>query len=255
MRILVFSLLLLLALPAPTPASDAFVVGVDPQSPPFSSLGRAEFSGFDVDMIYALAKEMNAEAGLAPIKHTEFESALNKGDIDAAISGIFLPEHPAPGLDYSAPYFEGGQRILVRIDTTDVTQAKDLNGLIVGTRLGTPAAETLYKLAPMAMPSLFTRIEDAYRELMRNDLDAVFYDSAAVDAHAVELCQGKVKIVGPVYEQRPYVIALRRDSPFKARLDAAIESLHASGKFEIIRKRWFGEAGATAPCAPKAPAQ
>lgn len=249
MHILILLLALFAASPAcPAPAQDTLVVGVDDQAPPFSFLDNNHFAGFDVDLIHALTEAADAEAGLTSVIRRDIVSALRDGKIDAAISGLILPRAPLPGITFSAPYLEGGLRILVRADTTDITGAEDLNGRIVGVLMDSPSANSLYSAAPSAMPSMFVRLEDSYQELVRGDLDAVWVDALVVEAHALDHCQGKVKTVGPVYASEAHVIFLREGSPWKDRLDAAIAKLETEGTIRELREKWFGKTGDGKPC-------
>lgn len=247
MRTFLLLAALMLGLTTPAPGADPLVVGVDTDSRPFASLERTSFSGFDVELIRALGQAMDADVGITAVPRKDFQAALASGRIDAALSGMQLPARPDPALAYSVAYLTGGQRILVLATTGDIAEARDLDGLLVGARLGSPALDVLYEHAPLAMPSLFPRIEDAYAELLRGDLDAVLQDALTADGYALAFCGGKAKTVGPEYDSRPFVILLRADSPWKARLDKAIAALREDGTIETLRKKWF-----EAPTAPQA---
>ncbi len=255
MRTLLLLLVLTLVHPLAARGLEPLVVGVDPESRPFTVLDKTSFTGLDVELIRALSDVMDADAGLTAVSRGEARGALVSGRIDAYVSGLLLPAHPDPALAYSAAYLDGGLRLLVRADNTDIGGAQDLGGMIVGARLGSPAADALYELAPLAMPSLFTHIEDAVTELEKGDLDAILHDALLVDGPLSVHAHG-LRAVGPVYDPRPYVIELRAGSPWKAPLDAAIATLRADGTIETLRRRWFpapGEAPVTAP-APAKPA-
>ncbi len=112
-------------------------VGTNAEYPPFESVdANGKIIGFDIDLMNAIGKA----AGFTPqFTNTKWDGifvALASGEFDAVSSAVTITEERKQAMAFSDPYFNAGQMIAVKTDST-VTKPKDLAGKKVGVQLGT----------------------------------------------------------------------------------------------------------------------
>lgn len=109
--------------------------------PPFESELGNKAVGFDIDMIDLVAKKLGVIQKLVdtPFETIKTGSALNAGKCDVAAAGVTITAARAKFIDYSQPYFNATQALLVEkglgVTSLDDIKAKKL-------KLGSQAATT-----------------------------------------------------------------------------------------------------------------
>ena len=122
--------------------AQTLVVGTNAEFPPFEYLGDdGEPEGFDIALIKAIGEKlgMNVE-----VQNMEFDSlvAAIGSKIDVAIAGMTIDEERQKTVDFSDPYYDAVQYVIVSADSdmaakgADAAMA-DLEGLTIGCQLGT----------------------------------------------------------------------------------------------------------------------
>ena len=98
-------------------------VGLDASFPPFESLDAAgSVIGFDPDLADAIAEALGAEPVFVNVGFDGLYDALWAGRVDVVISGLPYDPRRTQDVNYSQPYFNAGQVLVVRADDTDFTQ-------------------------------------------------------------------------------------------------------------------------------------
>ena len=83
-------------------------------------------------------------------------------------------------------------------------------------------------------------IEKAYYLLEAGEVDAVVFDAPVLQHYALKKGKGRVKVVGLVFQQQNYGIALQVDSPLREAINIALLKLVESGVYKEIHDKWFG---------------
>ena len=83
-------------------------------------------------------------------------------------------------------------------------------------------------------------VEKAYPLLESGKVDAIVYDAPVLQHHASRKGKGKVKVVGLLFEEQNYGIALQVRSPYREKINIALLKLIESGGYQEIVDRWFG---------------
>jgi polar amino acid transport system substrate-binding protein len=71
-------------------------------------------------------------------------------------------------------------------------------------------------------------------------VEAVVYDAPVLLSYAATAGQGRVQVVGPVFAQEPYSIALPIGSPYRKAINRALLELTQDGTYQRLYTRWFG---------------
>lgn len=116
---------------------------------------------------------------------------------------------------------------------------EDLSGKQVATVRGSTAAE--YLLFQGIQPHLFEQAEDAYQALLNDAVDAVVYDAPVLQHYVANAGQGRVKLVGVVFQSINYGVALPQDSPYRETINLALLKLIERKEYQQLHEAWFGD--------------
>ncbi|OHY80728.1 glutamine ABC transporter substrate-binding protein GlnH [Marinobacter sp. AC-23] len=234
---------LALTVAAGTVSAETLRVATDPSFVPFEMLDQetGEMIGFDMEIIAEVAERAGFDYNLNTMDFNGIIPALQTGNVDIAIAGITITDEREKIVDFSDPYYDSGLRILIRQDNEDVTEISDLEGLKIGSKIGSTSYDYLKKnLDENDGVTPYPGSSDMYMALMSGAVDAVFYDAPNVGYFARTKGEGKVKTVGELYEGQQYGIALKNGSEWVDEVNEAIASMKEDGTYKTIYEKWFG---------------
>jgi ABC-type proline/glycine betaine transport system substrate-binding protein/ABC-type amino acid transport substrate-binding protein len=114
----------------------------------------------------------------------------------------------------------------------------DLFGKQVATVEKSTAADYL---AGQGIPAV--KVEDvdkAYPLLESGKVEAIVYDAPVLQHYASRTGKGKVKVVGLLFQEQNYGIALQVQSPYREKINIALLKLIETGSYQEIADKWFG---------------
>jgi ABC-type amino acid transport substrate-binding protein len=119
-----------------------------------------------------------------------------------------------------------------------IDSPRDLFGKQVATVEKSTAADYL---AGQGIPAVKVEdVEQAYPLLESGKADAIVYDAPVLQHHASKTGKGKVKVVGLLFQEQNYGIALQVQSPYREKINIALLKLIESGAYQEIIDKWFG---------------
>jgi len=220
-------------------------VVTDPSFVPFEMMDQetGEMVGFDMDIISELSERAGFEYNLRTMDFNGIIPAVQTGNVDIAIAGITITEERAEIVDFSDPYYDSGLRILVSANDDSVQQLEDLEGKKIGTKVGSTSYDFLEEnLGDEADITPYPGSSDMYMALLGGSVDAVFYDAPNVAYFAQTRGEGRVKVVGDLYEGQQYGIVFVKGSDWVEPVNEALADMNADGTYDEIYEKWFGEA-------------
>lgn len=242
-----FSVLVLLVLPYASHADEKPTLRAvtDPSFVPFEMMDResGEMVGFDIDILREVARRAGFDYTLQTMSFNGIIPALQTGNVDIAIAGITITEKREKIVDFSAPYYDSGLRLLVPAAQSAIASVDDLAGKRVACKIGS----TSYDFLQMRVGDKAGEIipypdsTDMYMALMSGSVDAVLYDAPNVSYFAKTRGRGRVKTVGPLYQGQQYGIALVEGSPWRKAVNDALAAMRKDGTYADIHEKWFGE--------------
>lgn len=240
LKAMLLGLTLSLALPAAQAADKELIVATDTAFVPFEFKQDGKYTGFDIQLWEAIAKEAGLKYRLQPMDFNGIIPGLQTHNIDAALAGITIREDRAKVIDFSDPYYESGLAILVNNDSS-IKTAKDLEGKTVAVKIGTATVDYLKANVPSAKLKLFPNIDNAFLELATGRVDAVVHDTPNVQYYAKTAGKGKVKVVGSLKSGDFYGIAFPKGSELVPVVNKALAALQANGTYDKLYEHWFGK--------------
>jgi polar amino acid transport system substrate-binding protein len=121
---------------------------------------------------------------------------------------------------------------------SNISGPGDLGGKSVAAPTGT-TAETFARGAGAKLFGV-EKITDAYPLLIAGTVDAIVYDSPALQYYAATRGRGSVRMVGGVFQHESYGIAVNKGSPLREQISTTVLQLREDGTHQKIREKWFG---------------
>ena len=221
------------------PARTSFIMGIDPEYPPFSYLGDdGSYTGFDVEVCQAVCDSLGWELKIFGVNWDEKLVQLDSMECDCVWSGMtILDSMKEAGYVISEPYYDNTQVLVVKTDSGFESSA-DLAGKIVAVQRGT-SGEALLGGDLAELAGTFGQVLTCdsflkcFTELEGNAADAVFVDMP-VAASYVASHEG-LSIIDENLGAEQYGIAFRSsDAELCAQVDAAVQALVADGTYAKI---------------------
>ena len=248
----ILALLMILALcacgkTAPPAEKKTFIMGIDPEYPPFSYLGDdGNYGGFDVEVCQAVCDYLGWELKIFGVNWDEKLVQLDSMECDCVWSGMtILDSMKEAGYVISEPYYDNTQVLVVK-DGAGFASSADLAGKVVAVQLGT-SGEALLQGDLSDLASSFAQVVTCnsfltcFTELEGGAVDAVFVD-LPVAASYVAKSEG-LSIIDENLGAEQYGIAFRSgDAELCAQVDAAVRALVADGTYaKIAEKEEYAE--------------
>ena len=242
--------------PAPTPTPSAtpaaptyklmtpgeLTVGSDLDFPPMEMLEGDEPTGFDVDLMTAIAKEMGLTIKYLPPQDFDALTALvNAGTFDVIASSMTINDERKKIIIFSDPYFESNQSIAMKEGSTYAAPA-DLKGKKVGVQSGTTgeqwATENLKPAGATIVP--FKKTSQAFAALQAGNVAAVVND-LPITNDIVKDPAKKLAIVKQIPTGELYGFGVAMENPELAKaINEALAKVKASGEYKTIYEKWIG---------------
>lgn len=223
--------------------AENLTIATDPSFVPFEMLDQesGEMVGFDMDIIEEVSERAGFEYDLRPMDFNGIIPGVQTGNVDIAIAGITITDERAQVVDFSDPYYDSGLKILVPANQDGVKTIEDLAGMRIGTKIGSTSYDYLQEhLGDQAEITPYPGTSDMYLALLGGSIDAAFYDAPNVGYFSKTRGEGRVKVVGPLYEGQQYGIALVKGSEWVEPINEALAAMKADGTYDEIHAKWFG---------------
>ncbi len=218
-------------------------IGTDATYPPMEFHDESgEIVGFDIDLGRAIAEELGVEAVFIDTAWDGIFPALDAGKFDIIISSTSITEERLKSKEMSDPYYVTSQAIAVRKDNETIRGPEDLRGKIVAVQIGTTGDLAVSEMEGVTVKR-FDTIDKAYMEVLNGRADAVVNDLSEV-AYRMKMLPD-MKIVATFREgEEKYGVTMRKgDVELLAAINEALRRIKASGKYDEIYRKWFGELG------------
>ena len=217
------------------------VFGTNAEFPPFEYVGDdGEPDGFDVALIKAVGEKLGMEV---QVENMEFDSLVSSigNRIDGAIAGMTVTDDRKEQVDFSDPYYEAVQFVIVPADS-DIATADDLKNKTIGSQLGTTGMILSEDIEGVTAQT-YNRAIDAVNDLVNGRVDAVIIDKNPAEVFNTKF-EGKVKIIDGAefgFETEEYAIALPKGSELVEQVNQALADLKADGTFDALVAQYIGE--------------
>lgn len=214
-------------------------IGIKTDSPPFGFMLGETPAGFDVDIAIALAQQLGVTPRWTSVNSSNRLKKLQTGEIDMVIASTTITRGRESAVDFTIPYFEDGQGLLVPTGST-ITSYYDLDDKTVGVVKGSTSAANMAQVAPNATIVSHTDYGALFDALKDGAVDAITSDTLiliGLHRHQADSYQ----LAGPRFSTEPYGIAVpENQSDLRDAINAGLQRLWENGEYQMIFDTWFG---------------
>ena len=212
-------------------------VVTDATFPPMEFVKDGKRTGFDIDLVEALGKEMGRPIEWIDIDFKGLIPALQSGRADMAMSAIYITDERRKVVDFSDPYYAGGLVVLTKKDGP-VKALKDLDGKKVSVQVGTKSVNYLKDHFPKV-----TRVEVEKNQEMFNLAQIGRADAAVTGKPAAKLYAQSHPDMTVLAEQvttEEYGMAIPKNQPETTKaINEALKKIKANGVYDQLVAKWF----------------
>lgn len=219
----------------------------------FADPKTGEGIGWEYDAMNEIGKRLNAKIEWNLSSWDVMIQAVHDGQYDIGMDGISITDERKQQVDFSAPYMDNKEYMLVRVDENRIAQPGDLvtnTDLLIGSQSGTSgfyAAEGLLNpdLKDGDTPDdsrikLFDTFGASVQALKTGDVDMVLMDQASVNGY-IAANPNTFKTVGDPIGSDQFGFILQKGSDLVAPVNAALASMQADGTLDGLNRKWFYE--------------
>jgi polar amino acid transport system substrate-binding protein len=193
------------------------VVGIDGEYTPFSYMDSSgNPTGFDVDSMRWIAQKKGYDVRFQATAWDGIIPSLQAGKIDLIYSGMTITPERAEQVNFSTPYWEVNQDVVVRNDSKVTLEDVQAGRAIIGAQSGCTAAIWVDRnlISTNKMPEdqlkLYANTPLALDDLVAGRVDAVMYDDHVLRTMIV----GKpVSTIGNIATKEEFGVAIRKSDP------------------------------------------
>ena len=233
------------AAPAPTLVREGVLtVCTDMPYEPFEFEKAGKPAGFDVDLVRMVADRLDLDLDMVDTAFDDIASgeSLNKGRCDVAISAMTITGERARVVNFSSPYFDAAQALVVErgsgLETLD-----DLAGRRIGVQAGTTGELYVTDNAPQGAEVIPFEDAAAMGQAMEDgQVVATVYDNTVV-ADVIE-ANPDLKVVTEFDTGEQYGMAVRRNGNVELLrvINDVLATSKQDGAYDEIYATWFGTA-------------
>ncbi len=221
----------------------AITVGSDIPYPPFEQGKAPDYEGFDIELMNDIAERAGLEVTYVDTSFDTIFTDLANGKFDAVISASTITPDREKTVDFSDPYYEANQALVVA-PGSDIASTADLAGKTVAVQDGTTGEAYANDETDAASVDGFPQGPQVIQAVVNGQADAGILDEpVAQDALKKE---GGFEIAETISTNELYGIAFAPDSAdLREQVNAALKEIKDDGTLQELYDKWFP--GVTVP--------
>lgn len=219
----------------------SITVATDATWPPMEMIDENKnIVGFDIDFLTAVAKEAGFEVTFKNTAWDGIFAGIAAGKYDAIISSVTITDERKEKMDFSIPYINAGQ-ILVVPKTSNVSKLEDMKGQKIGAQIGTTGAFEIKKTEGTELKA-YDEIGLAFEDMAAGRISGVVCDTPVAANYALQREEYKAtfKIVGEPFTDEYYGVVVRKGNKKLLNLiNKGINAVQAKGIDTQLERKWL----------------
>ena len=240
------------ALPASIRDAGTLTVGTSGPYAPLVFEQGGELTGFDVDVVRAIAEKLGLTADLTQAPFADLLPGVADGAFDSAARGMFATLERQQTVD-QVTYYSAGTQWLSKAGSD--LDPNDACGKRIGALNDThqftvelPAKSSACTdtggeaIAIIGFDDFDQAVEALAKSPDQGGVDGISADSPVVQ-YAAKTSDGKLDTAGAPFDTEPYAIAVKKDSALGPVVQKAVQQLIDDGELRKIAEKWGLEDG------------
>ena len=223
-------------------SKDLIVIATDATWPPMEFVdANKNIVGFDIDILNAAAKEGGFKIEFKNQAWDGIFAGLTAGKYDAVVSSVTITEERKKTMDFSIPYVNVGQILVVKKDLKGMDKLVQFEGKKVGAQIGTTGAIEVKKFSKITLKE-YDEVGLAIEDLAKGRIDAVVCDNPTAANFALQNDKYKtiLKIVGQSFTTEEYGVAVTKGNKDVVEiLNKGLKIVKEKGIDKELEKKWL----------------
>ena len=210
---------------------------------PFQYKEGGEVVGFDVDLMDLVAAELDLEQEIfnTPFEKIETGVSMSQGDCDIAAAGMTITEERAEVMDFSDPYFDATQALLVQ-KGSGFASLEDLSGKTLGVQTSTTGK--LYAEENASDDVEIRTYEDLAlltAAVKAGKIDAAINDNTVLYDYVADNPELEVATEFDTGEQYGFAVAKDGNDELLSTTNDVLAQAREDGTYDALYKKYFGD--------------
>ncbi len=241
-RLLIASLVMATALlTGCSEKKEALRMGTNASFPPFEFIGGEsgdEVVGFDIEIAKEIAGDLGMELVVEDMEFDTLLTALNANKADFVIAGMTINPKRAESVDFSEPYYEATQAVIVKKDQSTISSMDDLKGSKISVQFGTTGNDLASQYTDEGNISAFNTGFEAVMELKNGRVDCLIIDQQPALNFINK--NPELEILSFDFEPEFYGIAIKKgNSELLDSVNKTLARLKSSGKYDELLAKYM----------------
>lgn len=196
---------------------------------------NGEYIGFDIDLLTAIAKKLDLKISVQDVGFDALQSGttLAAGTCDVGASAMTITDERKANLDFSDPYVDSLQSLLVRTDS-DIKSIDDLDGKNVGVQQGTTGETYAGENAPGAQLVQYPSDGELWPAMQAGQIDAILQDQPVNYVHEQDDPDYKIVETYATDESYGFAFAKGEKDALREAVNKALKELQDDGGYQKI---------------------
>ncbi|OJH43077.1 transporter substrate-binding domain-containing protein [Paracoccus sp. SM22M-07] len=220
--------------------ADTINVVTDATFPPFEYVESGNLTGFDIELMNAIAAQMGDEVNWINGDFKGLVPSLVARRADIAISAIYITDERLEVVDFSEPYYTGGLVIMTKTEGSDITGPDTMDGKSIAVQVGTKSTSFLRENFPDVNIVEVEKNDQMFSLVQTGRADGAVTGKPAALLYVKS--NPDVQVLEEQLTSENYGIAVRKDKPeLVTAVNEAIETLKADGTYQTLLEKYFGQ--------------
>ena len=217
-------------------SSQKLVMATNAAFPPYESVEGNEIIGIDPEIAKLIADDIGRELVIEDMAFDSIIAAVQSGKADIAMAGLTVTEDRKQNINFSDPYTEAAQVIVVKKDSP-VASPDDLEGKTVGVQIGTTGDIYAGDIADATIER-YSKYFEAINALNQDKIDAVIVDREPAKVFVSE--SDELKMIDKEFTLEEYAIGVAKENTeLLDQINASLKKLQESGEIDQIINKYI----------------
>lgn len=220
--------------------SGTIIVATEGQYAPFNFFEGSKLSGFEVDLMEAVAKKMGLKIEWKTLGFDALLTGLGQDRWDLVIASHGITDERAKAVTFTNPHYCSGGAIVTK--NAALRTAKDLAGKVLAVQTGSSYLDAAQKIQGVKEVKNFPKDPDAQAAVMADRADAWITDKFVVmDVLKTQKNTG-LRATGMLFVEKIAAAAAKGNTGVADAYNKALgEFMAKGGGYEALSNKYFGE--------------
>lgn len=205
--------------------------------PPYEYREGSEIVGIDAEMANYIGEQLGLEVEVEDMSFDSIIAAVQSGKADLGIAGMTIDEDRLLNVNFSTPYVNAGQVIIVKNDST-IAASADLKDKTIGVQLGTTGDVYVTDNVEGVAVERYNKGFEAVQALVQGKVDAVVIDGEPAKSYVS--ANENLKILDEQLTEEEYAIAVNKDNEaLLTAVNDVLAEMQENGKMAEITDKYL----------------